>query len=275
MTAADCDLGMRLKSQAGWNQLPADWRRFLVMQPESCFVAEWDGAAVGTTAVCIFDSVAWIAMVLVDISARGRGIGKALLRHALEFVDRQGVPSVRLDATPLGQSLYEQFEFVPQYALDRYAGQMPTNVGHQQEDRIRPATCEDYAQILALDHSVTNTDRSKFLLPLFQEHPAGVQVAERNGHVVGYYTTRAGSAAWQLGPCIAEPDAGAGLLRHACGRLQGESVLLDVPVQNQQAAHLAQTAGLNVQRSFLRMCRGIEVNDDVARLWASSGPELG
>jgi len=34
-------------------------------------------------------------------------------------------------------------------------------------------------------------------------------------------------------------------------------------------------AGLAPQRQLLRMCRGEGVNDDVARLWASSGPELG
>jgi hypothetical protein len=27
MTAADIAFGMRLKEQAGWNQVPADWRR--------------------------------------------------------------------------------------------------------------------------------------------------------------------------------------------------------------------------------------------------------
>ena len=73
MTAADLGLGMRLKSQAGWNQTEADWRRFLEMQPDGCFVAEFDGVSVGTAVGCVFGSVAWIAMVLVDAEFRGRG----------------------------------------------------------------------------------------------------------------------------------------------------------------------------------------------------------
>src|SRR6266849_965159 len=66
MTVADIPLGMRLKAQNAWNQLEADWRRFLTMEPDGCFVAEWRGTAVGTACTCTFDDVAWVAMVLVD-----------------------------------------------------------------------------------------------------------------------------------------------------------------------------------------------------------------
>ena len=66
MTVDDVPLGMRLKGQAGWNQIEADWRRFLALEPDGCFVAELDGKPVATTTTCVFDSVAWIAMVLVD-----------------------------------------------------------------------------------------------------------------------------------------------------------------------------------------------------------------
>src|SRR5687767_2893594 len=99
LTPADLPVAMRLSSQAGWNQIEADWRRFLAMQPDGCFVGEFDGIAVGTTVACVFDDVAWIAMVLVDTAARGRGTGTALVRHALEYLDGMGIPSVRLDAT--------------------------------------------------------------------------------------------------------------------------------------------------------------------------------
>src|SRR6516162_8696055 len=100
MTGADVPLGLRLKQQAGWNQTEADWRRFLDLWPAGCFVAELDGAAAGTAAAFVFGPVAWVAMVLVEQSLRGRGVGGALMRHALDFLDRQSVRTVRLDATP-------------------------------------------------------------------------------------------------------------------------------------------------------------------------------
>src|SRR5215468_10104666 len=99
MTDNDLSLAMSLKDQAGWNQTEADWQRFLAMEPAGCFVAEWDGRPVGTTVTCILGSVAWVAMVLVDPEFRGKGIGKALMTHALDFLESQSVPSIRLDAT--------------------------------------------------------------------------------------------------------------------------------------------------------------------------------
>ena len=119
---ADLPLGLRLSRQAGWNQTAADWQRFLDLQPDGCFAAEWDGTPVGTTTTCILGRVAWVAMVLVEAGARGRGVGTALLAHALGFLDRRRVAAVRLDATPLGRPLYERLGFVEQFRLARFEG---------------------------------------------------------------------------------------------------------------------------------------------------------
>ena len=125
MTAADVPFGLRLSHQAGWNQTEADWRRFLKLQPDGCFVAEVDGVPAGTTACFLFDPVAWMAMVLVDEALRGRGIGTALLRHALVWIEERGIRTVRFDATPLGQPMYEKLGFRPDYTVGRYAGVLP------------------------------------------------------------------------------------------------------------------------------------------------------
>src|SRR6266480_4275307 len=95
MRASDVGLGLQLSGRAGWNQVAADWQRLLELQPDGCFVAEWNGRPVGTTMTCLFGPVAWVAMVLVEESLRGRGIGRALMRRALEFLDRQSVATVR------------------------------------------------------------------------------------------------------------------------------------------------------------------------------------
>src|SRR5438094_415209 len=98
MGLEDIPLGMRLKQQAEWNQTEADWRRFLDLEPEGCFVAVLDGESVATVTTCVFGAIGWIAMMLVDVRVRGRGIASALMRHALEYLDGRGVRTVRLDA---------------------------------------------------------------------------------------------------------------------------------------------------------------------------------
>jgi GNAT superfamily N-acetyltransferase len=274
MTPGDLSVAMRLAEQAGWNQTPADWRRFLAMQPDGCFVADVEGAVVGTTVACILGDVAWIAMVLVDEAVRGRGIGTALVRHALDFLDRRGVPSVRLDATALGRPLYERLGFAPQYELARFGGP-PQAVDVEATSTIREGRPGDIQEVLEIDRAVTGADRRKFIERLFAERPQSLKIAEERGQISGFSTVRYGRRAVQLGPCIASAAAGAALLADAAASVAGQSVFLDVPIPNLPAVQLAASLGLAVQRNFVRMCRGRTIDDDCARLWASSGPELG
>jgi len=269
MTQADVPLGMRLKREVGWNQTEADWHRFLTLGPESCFVSEWDGIAVGTAAAFIFDDVAWIAMVLVDQSARGKGIGSALMRYTLEWLDTHDIASVRLDATPLGKPIYEKLGFVSQFELARYEG-VP-QLGQAGGTAVRTASSESYESIQELDREVTGTDRSNLLQSLWKESPEQLKVIEQSG----YLFARPGERAWQVGPCIAESAAGEGLLADAWVRMAGQPVFADIPLDNRPAVQSAEAVGLTQQRRFTRMCRGRLVNDDVSRLWLSSGPEKG
>jgi GNAT superfamily N-acetyltransferase len=273
MTASDVAAGMRLKSQAGWNQVEADWRRFLAMQPDGCFVAECAGAAVGTTVACIFDDVAWLAMVLVDAAHRGQGIGTTLVRHALAFLDAMGVRRVRLDATPQGQPLYETLGFVAEYELARYDGVL--SAVDEISELVRVARPDDYDQICTMDRAVVGADRRKFLFRLYDEAPQAVRIVERAGEVAGYLTVRRGSEAVQIGPCAATADAGAALLADAARRHVGKRAIIDAPLVNTAAVRCVESLGLAVRRTFLRMYRGEAQRDDVCRLWASSGPELG
>lgn len=272
MTQDDIALGMRLKRAAGWNQLEADWQRFLTMEPDGCFVAELDGQGVGTTATAIFGPAACVALVLVDERLRGRGVGTALMRQALDYLDGHGVASIRLDATTLGRPIYEKLGFVAEYELARFEGVLPSRpviAG------IEPAQADDLEGIIALDRELSGIDRRKMLTCFFREHPAALRVGRVAGVIQGYLTSRPGTRATQIGPCLSRTAVGATLLSDAWSRLAGQTVFLDVPLDNQPAAALAESMGLTVQRRLLRMCRGEPIRDRVADIWASSGPEKG
>jgi predicted N-acetyltransferase YhbS len=278
MTQSDLPLAMRLKSQAKWNQREADWRRFLAMQPDGCFVAECDGIAVATTVACAFGEVAWLAMVLVDAAVRGRGIGSAIVRHALRYLDEAGVRTVRLDATPLGEPVYKKLGFEPEYVLGRYEGvALPSDAGQLQETSpIKTARERDYERLCRFDRDAVGADRNKFLLWLFRESPESVRCVERGGEVEGYATVRPGSSALQIGPCIAASEtAGESWRFDAVQRNAGATLVLDAPLQNAAAIKLAERADLRLRRTLLRMRRGHATAEVATRIWASSGPELG
>jgi GNAT superfamily N-acetyltransferase len=279
MTVADIPLGLKLARQAGWNQIEADWQRFLALQPDGCFVGELDGTAVATTAAFIFGPVAWIAMVLVAIESRRKGVATTLLKHALDFLDGQGVKTVRLDATAAGQPVYEKLGFVPEYPLTRYMG-IAAQVGraspHDASRRAGTFALPFSAgQIAAFDYRMTATPRKKMLARLFEESPDLTQVWDRDGRLEGYITGRRGANATLIGPCIATAHAGPALLTAALDCCAGQPVFMDVPRDNVPAVEMAEKNGLSIQRHFMRMCRGERIKDHIEAIWASSGPEKG
>jgi len=272
MTITDIPLGLRLTRQAGWNQLEADWLRFLSMQPQGCFVGELDGQAVATTVTCTLGPVAWIAMVLVETAARRHGVATALLRHALGFLDGEGVRTIRLDATAAGQPVYERLGFTPEYRLTRYEGIVPEGMA---PGGTVEAVQREYREIVAFDQEMTGTPREKMLLRLFEESPQGVRIFRRGGRLEGYVSLRKGANATQIGPCIATSPAGEVLLCDALSLCTGLRVFIDIPCDNAPAVGLAGRCGLQTQRQFTRMCRGEPVHDQPASIYASSGPEKG
>jgi GNAT superfamily N-acetyltransferase len=272
MTAADLPFSLRLSEAAGWNQVAADWQRFLDLQPDGCFIAESEGAAVGTTTTCIFESVAWIAMVLVEESARGRGVGTALMRHALEFLDGRGIATVRLDARPMGQPIYERLGFVEQYRIAHYEGM----ISHAPEVAgVEPAPIEWWEALMELDERFTRTDRRRLLLRLFGDESHNVRFIHLGPRVGGYLTSRPGKRTIRLGPCITAASEGPLLLADAWHRCSGELVSLDVPLPNIAAKQWVESHGLTVQHTLTRMCRGVQVCENIESLWLSSGPEKG
>ena len=272
MRVADLQLGLRLTRQAGWNQTESDWLRFMDLQPEGCFVAELDGASVGTTTTCIFGPVAWVAMVLVEVNARRKGVAIALLKHALDFLEKQGVKTIRLDATAAGLPVYEKLGFTPEYQLTRYEGIAP-HTGEQ--PHVIKATTSLFAEIIAFDCWMTGTHRGKLLTRLFEESPQAVHVLCQDGQLEGFVTLRRGANSIQIGPCMATPHAGPALLSDAFGRCAGQLVFIDIPRSNARALRVAEASGLRVQRFFMRMYRGDRAKHCVEAMWASSGPEKG
>jgi GNAT superfamily N-acetyltransferase len=273
MAPGDLALGMRLKDQAGWNQTEADWRRMIDLQPDGCFVAELDGQPVGTTTTCIFDSIGWIAMVLVEKSVRGRGIGRRLMEHALTYLDHRDVRTARLDATPLGRPVYEKLGFVAEYELARWEG---TRARSESGENVSSANVEQLEAVVALDFQVTGANRRRLIERLRHERPEAIRVHAAAGTVTGYLATRPGSRAVQIGPAVALGAAtGCALLDAGVESSAGQPVFLDIPVDNTPAMRWAESQDLHVQRMFTRMRRREAVHDQPTHIWASFGPEKG
>ncbi len=308
MTSADIPAGMRLKEIAGWNQTQEDWERFLEAAPEGCFVAEWNGQVAGTVATIIYEQrFAWIGMVLVDPTLRGKGIGTALLIKAIDYLDAKRVPCMKLDATPQGKPIYARLGFRDEYEIERHSltreaygdspglGVAPTfracpeqsegsasadlkaSATNQTGTQTAAAGAESLDALLEFDHKVFGADRSALLRSLAKSAPELVAIDRSGGAVEGFALGRQGSLADQLGPwAAANASAAREVFDDFLRRSRRPVVFVDVLRDNAWAPALLAARGFQFSRSLTRMYRGENAHPGRPDLLgAILGPEFG
>jgi GNAT superfamily N-acetyltransferase len=268
MTLEDLAAGLHLCRLSRWNQVADDWRSFLDGPGGSAWLAEKDGAPIGTVAVIRYrPGFAWLSMMLVDPAHRRGGIGSRLLAAALDATADE--PCVRLDATPAGEPLYRRFGFVPEYALARAATVSPRPAA---PPGVRPMTPEDLPEVFARDREIFGADRSALLASFYHRAPELAAIAESGAYCFG----RPGHLYHQMGPLVAESAAAAqSLAAHALAHHTGP-MAIDVPQHERQWIAWLESARFVIERPFLRMRRGKNSHSgEPARQFAIAGPEFG
>ena len=193
MTVADIAGGLRLSHASGWNQLADDWRVFIETPGSGAFLVERDGAVLGTSAYIRYDSLAWVAMMLVDPGERRSGLGSRLLEAALEAL--RDLPCVGLDATPLGAPLYRKHGFVEHSELVRMKGV----VRLESAGRARAMQASDLAEVCQLDREVFGADRSQLLAELLRRAPECAWVVRDGCGLAGVLLRTAGTFVYPIG----------------------------------------------------------------------------
>jgi GNAT superfamily N-acetyltransferase len=276
MTKKDIPGGVHLNTVAGWNQTEVDWSRFLDGSALGCFVMEDGGKVVGTAAtLCYQDRFAWISMVLVDPEYRNRGIGTRLLERAVQYLEESGIPTLKLDATPLGKPLYEKMGFVGEYEIERWILRRSARQELATGGTNLPA--DELSTIFALDCDLFGADRSALLGSLHERAPDLTRSAASGTQLGGYAFGRRGLFADHLGPWMAgDRETARGLLAEFLRRSSRETVLVDAMKSNRLAGEILDQSGFTVARPLTRMYRGPNAfPGKPQRLGAITGPEFG
>lgn len=272
LTEADLDAAFALSTAAGWNQTIADWRVFL--RDGRAWGIEADGALASSAAILPFGrKVAWVSMVLTLPDQRGRGYATALMAHALAALDASGHRAV-LDATPLGQPVYEKLGFTPFWTFRRW--RLEASGGTVQG--VRPLRPGDCPELLALDAAANGIPREGLLRALAARLPAVARVAVAGGRIEGFALARDGRLAPQIGPVVARDGRSAQrLIAAALAALPaGQSAVIDLADSQTELAAWLAGRGAVPQRPFTRMAVGAEpLPGDASLIVAPIGPEFG
>jgi len=277
MYLRDVGDSLLLSNAEGWNQTENDWKRLAKNPQNICRVAEQDNRIVGTaTAINYANDVAWIGMVLVDKALRGKGISKMLLT---DLINKLGsCRSVKLDATPAGQPVYEKYGFKDEYIIYRMTNLSPEGSGSREDtDGPQPVRLTDVSDIASLDHSVFGAERFYLLNSLLNEFPAKAWMVKQDGRITGYALGRQGVRYHQIGPVFADEFVVArSLIAKALSDLQGQPVVVDIPADKEELIGWLNAKGFVSQRHFVRMY--MRVNPFPGRpenQYLICGPEFG
>jgi GNAT superfamily N-acetyltransferase len=269
MAARDIPDGLRLCRASSWNQLAEDWRVFLESPGSGSLLMERDGRVLGTAAFLRYDTLAWVAMMLVEPAERGAGLGAQLLAGVLSELD--GAACVGLDATPAGEPLYRRFGFVKTYGLIRTKAIVDAACLPSPEGMARRMVESDLTEVFRLDREIFGADRGRLLAGLFARAPECAWVAP-GGYVFG----RPGYRYGQIGPIVAA-DVGIARELAICNLSQqhGQEVAIDVPGLDEGWIEFLRSVGFVEERRFVRMfLRGGQPGMP-ERQYAICGPEFG
>lgn len=267
---SDIPAAMRLKEAAGWNQTEADWRRLLMLAPGGCFAAIKDGVLVGTTTTTTYgNELAWIGMVLVDPEHRRQGIAAKLMTVALDYLSGK-VGTIKLDATALGQPVYERFGFQVESLIERWSG-TARGPNHTEFDR------DSLGELLMLDQLAFNADRSQMIEALIDTASAApVVVRDADGKLSGYGLARSGTRADYVGPIVAkDPQQVEVLIDRLLNQLNGRRVYFDFNTDCGVGSTVLSDRGFTKERDLIRMAAGRPGPKTSPLIIGIAGPEVG
>jgi GNAT superfamily N-acetyltransferase len=267
---SDIPAAMLLKEAAGWNQTEEDWQRLLALEPNGCFAAVKDGGLVGTTTTTTYgNDLAWIGMVLVDRQQRRQGVATQLMNVAIDYL-KDKVATVKLDATALGEPVYERLGFRVESRFERWSG--IANARNADTPRLL-----DHDDLLALDRIAFAVDRSKLIEKLIDDAcvpPILLRAAD--GTLNGYALARNGTNADYVGPVVARsPKHVELLLDQVLSELSGRRVYIDFNTECGVSTSVLSDRGFVKERDLVRMSAGARAEKTSPFVIAMAGPETG
>lgn len=274
----DIPEAMRLVYAEGWNQTENDWRILVGGEQNACVAAETEGKLVGTaTAINYNNDVAWIGMVLVDREYRGRGISKLLLSALMDKLET--CKSVKLDATPAGQKVYEKLGFNNEfmiYRLVRNPGPLGTIIPGGDVTPVLPVQ-DRLKEAVLFDEMVFGANRGVLLRTLADQYPELSGVIMEGGKISGYSLGRVGSRYVQIGPVSAGSTEKAKKLVLSVLKLKSQQpVVVDVMDSKKYMLTWLESLGFAVQRPFTRMYLGENLFPGLTeKQFLICGPEYG
>jgi len=272
MTAGDVAPAAEMIRRGDWGEREVFFRYAVDAPQMTPFVAERDGAILGTGIASVHGPAGWVGTIFVDPSERGTGLGRALTEAAMGVIAAAGAGTQVLVATDLGRPVYEKLGFETRTFYQTFEREGVAPDGEPADAGILPFTVSDVDDAALLDRTATGEDRGP-LLAAMAAMEGGIALRSPDGRLDGYVLR----APWGGGATVARDlDAAQRLF---AGRLRragpGKTVRVGTPLENEAGLAALDAAGWRRTYRARRMELGPRPEWRPAMLWGQFNMAVG
>jgi ribosomal protein S18 acetylase RimI-like enzyme len=232
---------LSMAKDEGWISTRRELAFLLERSPQGCLVCHDATKPVGFVTAVRHGKSGWIGNLLVGAEARGRGIGTALFKQAMQVLQRTGVVTVWLTASKYGRPIYERNEFRVCDQVRRWEGLGGEPMQPLSEKKIKPGWEE-------IDFLGWGDERNALLAH-------AVDSGSATGTESGFLVLQNIGSRRQIGPYGALDLHTAETLMERVQK-QGGITILDVPSSNRAASKLLTSRGFTVSSEVDLMYAG-------------------
>ena len=270
MTRDDLDFAVALTDSENWGYRRSDFERLISLAPDGCFVARGVLRRVGLITTTRHGDYGFWGTLIVMKKHRHRGIGEALITHAIAYLKERGAKTIELNGVFPTVSLYRRFGFQDKYLSLRFV--RPPSPCEAQSEQLLTVTTDE---IVRFDREHSQIDRSAVLTRFCDDYRDSLfAIGDVQPSAYAFVKPRPNGSV-TIGPLMAKsPDAAIALLKTILSRFYDKTILIVVPEMKTPFVQALIAEGFVYQCPWLRMYWGARLDlDDCAYGFIS--PEKG
>ncbi len=241
--------------EEGWNPGPHDSAVLNKADPGSLIALEVEGRAAGViSAVRMTAEFGYLGFFVVCQTHRRLGYGWRLLQAGFQRLGERTI--IGGDAELEHLRGYARFGLLPRHLNVSYEGMVPVSRARS-HPAVLPAEAVSADELHAYDATNFGVPRAIFLRQWMKSSEVRALVFAPEGRIAGFIAARRCHRGVRIGPFQADtPVAASSLLDAITSCYPGETLAVDCPETNREAATLLAEKGLAPRHQTARLYRG-------------------
>jgi predicted N-acetyltransferase YhbS len=259
MSQGDFGFATKLANTMGWNMAIEDFKFNRELEPEGCVVAFHGRERVGVATSISFGKVGWFGNLIVKEKYRKQGVGRLLVRHAINYLQAKGVKTIGIYAYPYLKEFYGALGFKPDEDFSVLHAQ---NLAASASKDLPTIGMEQIEDVEQFDSRCFGANRKKVLEPIILQKGNLSYLVKEDSVVIGYVAATIYETMTSLGPmvCKENDDVATRLLKAVLGKLNGKNVYAVMPKKQERLMNIVLSAGFQEAFSMSRMFLGKAVS---------------